>query len=62
MNTQELAKCREIRNAYGRCMTNGYTHEHAVEMLVKAYRAEASDAVLTRAMWLDPSIPDCDPI
>lgn len=62
MNTQELVQTRTIRTAYGRMMTNGYDHEQAAQMLIAAYRAEASDAVLTRALWLDPSIPWCDPV
>jgi hypothetical protein len=62
MNAQELTKVRELRTVYGRMMTNGYSHEHAVEMIVEANKATASDAVITRALWLDPSIPWCDPV
>lgn len=62
MTPKELELTRTIRAAYGRMMTNGYTHEHAVEMLIPAYRAEASYAVLARGLWLDPALPLCDPI
>ena len=62
MNPRELNQVRTLRTAYGRLMTNGYTHEYATRMLVDAYRSEMSDAVLVRGLWLDPSIPDCDPV
>lgn len=62
MNTQELSQVRTLRAAYGRMMTNGYSHEQAARMLIATYRVEMSDAVLTRGLWLDATTPDCDPV
>ena len=62
MDAVQIEQTRTVRAAYGRMMTNGYEHEQAVEMLTAAYRGKVSDAALVRGMWLDPSVPDCDPL
>lgn len=62
MHAHELAQVRTLREAYGQAMTNGYSHDHAVRMLMEAYRAKMSDAVLARGLWLDSATPWCDAI
>ena len=61
MNIQDITLTRAIRADYQNMLCLGYTHDDAVQKCV-AYNPSASDSVLTRAMWLDSSIPDCDPL